>query len=129
VSAYDDARQCAGSKRNLPRLATKARATIPILRFQPPRHQNGWSASITGSDRFFHRIEGMADFYAALGLRHEMSGGLPPEEYIWDRYIRDSAPMSRKCVHDLYVFYLHAHSAEFKKLYGDAYEEMMGKCS
>ena len=109
-------------------VATKGRAAIPQLQFEAPRPQNGWSASLKGSDGFLHRIEGMSEFYGVLGLTRGASAETPPDEFIWARYIRDGAPLSLACLQNQYAVYLHIHSAEFRALYGQSHEARLGTC-
>jgi hypothetical protein len=109
-------------------VATKGRAAIPLLRYDAPRHQNGWSASLKGSDGFFHRIEPMAEFYGVLGLTREASAETPPDEFIWERYIRDGAPLSLACLQSQYAVYLYGRCAEFRELYALSYEERIRSC-
>ena len=122
--------ECAplGENRSCVDVAMKGRATIPLLQFDAPRPQNGWSACLKGSDGFFHRIGSTAEFYDALGHTREASGDMAPDEFIWARYIRDGAPMSLACLQNEFAAYLYDCSAEFRKLYGRSYEERIRSC-
>jgi hypothetical protein len=110
-------------------VAMVRRDAIPVLRHEAPTHHNGWSGSITNEHGFFHRIGKMSEFFAALGFREEKSGGVLPEEFIWERYTRDGAPLSPACIQGHYAVYLRAHSDEFRQLYGKAFEELAGQCT
>lgn len=101
---------------------------IMDLKFAAPRVSNGGFGSIAIGAESFHHINNMAEFYAALGYKADGSGGLLPEEFIWNRYIRDGALKSAKCLQIQIANFLYTHSASFKKLNGSAYEKMIGRC-
>lgn len=101
---------------------------IMDLKFAAPRVSNGGFGSIAIGTESFHRIDNIKEFYAALGYKADRAGSLLPEEFIWDRYVRDGASKSDRCMRTQIANYLYAHSASFKRLYGCAYEKMIGQC-
>lgn len=122
-----------GSK-SISRLARSAPAaptdggTLPDLKFMAPRVINHGFGSIAIGDGSSHHINNMGEFYAALGFKDNGGGGLLPEEFIWDRYTRDGASKSMRCLQIQIGNYLYTHSARFKELYGCAHEKMIGTC-
>lgn len=102
--------------------------TIPDFKFMPPRVINNGSGGIAIGDGSFHHINNLEEFYAALGIKDNGGGGLLPEEFIWDRYTRDGASKSMRCLQIQIGNYLYTHSARFKELYGCAHEKMIGTC-
>ena len=101
---------------------------IPRFKFIAPRAVRGGLGIIAIGDTVFHSISNIAAFYAALGFNPGVNDGLPPEEFIWERYTRDGASKSPSCMQVQIATYLHTHSAEFVKLYGRAYDAVIGKC-
>lgn len=101
---------------------------IMDLKFVAPRVSNGAFGNIAIGSESIHRINNIQEFYADLGYKADGAGGLLPEEFIWNRYIRDGASKSVRCMQSLIANYLYTHSASFKRLYGCAYEKMIGKC-
>lgn len=101
---------------------------IPDFKFLPPRVTNNGFGSIAIGGGSFHHINKMGEFYAALGFKDKNGDGLLPEEFIWDRYIREGASKSAWCLKMQIANYLYTHSARFKAQYGCAHDKMIGNC-
>lgn len=84
---------------------------------------------IFSGDDVYHQVSNFAEFYEALGYNPEMAKTpLLPDEFIWERYVRDGAVKSAKCLRVQIAVYLHKHSAKFNAKFGRAYDEMIGMC-
>lgn len=102
---------------------------LPIFAFElsNPKHEN--FGHITVCNRRFHPVNNSDEFYKALGYSSEIRAiGLLPDEFIWDRYNRQPAINSAKCLQPKIAEYLAVHSAKFKAEYGRGYVNMLGSC-
>jgi hypothetical protein len=71
-----------------------------------------------------HRIEDIKEFYQALGYSEDIAkAGLLPDEYIWEKFIKDAETKCHQCF-QLHIFkYLHQQSARFREIYQANLEE------
>ena len=104
--------------------------SIPLFQYTPSKFGKHKSGAVTVRREVFHAIGNMADFYAVLGYGEDAKNkGFVGEEFIWERYTRDAAPMSRQCLQSQISVYLNTCCAEFTTVYGGAYEASIGQCA
>ena len=89
-------------------------------------HNYGW---ITLAGEKVHRVGDQDEFYRALGYAEEVrEAGLLPDEFVWERYIRESAVKSAQCLQVQIAAYLRKHSVKFGEEFGHIFESMIGNC-
>lgn len=77
----------------------------------------------------YHRISDFDEFYSALGYSDDIrAAGMLPDEFIWDRYIRNNATKTSQCFQSKIRAYLNNHSERFREEYGSKFANMIGKC-
>ena len=104
--------------------------SIPLFDYDPPKVGRHNFGTIRLGDEIFHNISNMEDFYIAMGHDESARRKHPSgEEFIWERYTRDNAKMSKHCLQIQIQVYLHKNSTKFRELYGHKYDEMLGNCS
>ncbi len=65
-------------------------------------------------------------FYRVFGYTNEIAkSGIVPDEFIWDKYIKGAAAKYSVCYQMHIIEHLNEHSAKFRSLYGDQYENWM----
>lgn len=102
---------------------------IPLFQYHAPGMGPRRYGVISVGNGILHQIRDMGAFYRAMGHgQGERDKELCGDEFVWERYIRDGAPMSRQCLQVQIAAYLATHSEDFMNLYGAAYREMIGKC-
>ena len=103
---------------------------LPIFKidnFSSHRHRH-FQCVVANGD-VFHRVFDTKAFYETFGYTKEISAmRISPDEYIWEIFTRAGAPRSRACLQRLIVHYLRAHSPEFKQLYGNVADGLLGQC-
>lgn len=104
--------------------------TLPLFKYVPPRPVRGDFGRIVVGAEIFHQIDDCDEFYAAIGCKpgQAMASWLP-EEVLWDRYIRDGASMSGRCLQVQITAYLYRKLVEFRQRYGHVYDEMLERCN
>lgn len=103
--------------------------SIPHLQYHPAFPSNPLSGWITAGGEKIHHVADFDEFYEALGYTEEIRRtGLAAEEFLWERYRRDGAVKSGRCLQSLIAAYLNEHSAKFKEESVREYDEMGGKC-
>lgn len=101
---------------------------IPLFQYDLPKAGRKFG-TLTVAHEIFHEIRDTKDFYTALGYGEEAKNiGLMDNEFVWERYIRDGAKMSKQCLQWQISIYLHNHSSIFNELYGYVYDALLAKC-
>lgn len=79
----------------------------------------------------YHRIDNFDEFYRALGYTESVrkTSSILPDEFVWDRYVRDNTAASFHCLQARIKNYLYKRSARFVDEFGREYERMLGRCS
>jgi hypothetical protein len=89
---------------------------IPNFSYGPRDAKKNYVIELEGE--VIHRIENMEEFFAALGYSPEISKeGILPDEFIWERFVRDAEAKCRQCLNFHIFRYLHQHSVRFNELY------------
>ncbi len=105
-------------------------SSLPHLQYHlssPSSRDYGWI--VAGNERV-HRVGDQDEFYRALGYTDEdRHAGKLPDEYLWERYTRDGAVKSAKCLQVQIAAYLHKKSGKFKEQFGHAFDTIIGKCT
>ncbi len=103
---------------------------LPHFKYIQRKPVIGDQGCIAIGDKIRYRIENPDVFFAALGYTPEVqASGLQPDEFIWDRYTRDGAAMSKHCLQMQIATYLYRHSTDFAALHGPAFEQLKASCN
>jgi hypothetical protein len=95
---------------------------MPLFSFVTNAFHHKHYKCIVANDDVIDRIDYLDEFYKAFGYTIELAkAGVGADEFIWDNYINDSR--FHACMQMHVVQYLNKHSENFKKLYGEQYEE------
>ena len=76
------------------------------------------------------RGEDIHALYELFGYTNEMRiNQVEPEYYIWENYIKESAPKEQLCLQAIIITYLNDNSEKFREDYSEAYENWLGTCN
>jgi len=132
MTMFDRGSACAETTYGLPNDGAGAFAAVsafPLFHYEPRKIGQRPFGAITVAHETFHKVDDADEFYKAMGYDEVAKNkGLSGEEFLWDRYTRDNAKMSRHCLQVQIQAYLYKHSAEFRALYGSAYKATTGEC-
>lgn len=102
---------------------------MPVFSYNVPIIGVKRFGTINVDKNIVYLIEDMNDFYVAMGCdKKARESGLLDEEFIWYRYMRDGAEMSKNCLQVRIATYLKKNKPEFMWHYQKAYEIMIGQC-
>ena len=102
-------------------------SNIPFFSYASPKSKyNCWHIDV--KDEIFHYIVDPSEFFDALGYKSNLNIGMLPDEFVWERYIREKAIMSPHCIQMQICVYLQKHSLAFKMSYGSAIGDLEKKC-
>ena len=103
--------------------------SMPVFSYFVPKIGVRRFGTINVDKEVVYLIEDMNDFYAAMGCdKKARESGVLDEEFIWYRYMRDGAEMSKSCLQVRIATYLKKNSPEFMWHYQKAYEAMTEQC-
>jgi hypothetical protein len=78
--------------------------------------------------KVIHKIGDIDEFYHEFGYNRDMmKDGLSPEEYIWSRYIQNSACNFAVCIQIRIIKYLMKHSDKYREQCGDWLDEYLNE--
>jgi hypothetical protein len=99
---------------------------IPYFKYRTKDPSNKHLGCIVLAGEVIHKIEDLNEFHKALGYTRDIAkAGMLPDEFIWDRYIRDAAKNCKICFQLHIIEYLLKHSASFRKKYEGQCEDWM----
>jgi hypothetical protein len=103
--------------------------SLPKFQYDVPKVGCRTFGAITVQHQNVHQIDDMNVFYAAMGYdTNARESGFAEEVFIWERYMRDGAKMSKHCFQMQIATYLNKHAAKFFERYRQAYDAMLQKC-
>ena len=103
-------------------------SSLPHFKHEPPSVHSQLGRIFVG-DQVFHQIVDPTKFYETFGQKRDShQSDSFAEEFLWDRYRRDEAKMSKQCFNSQVAVYLHRYSDEFRELFAATYHAMIGKC-
>ena len=83
---------------------------IPYFKYRSRDPASKHYGCIELEGEVIHKIEDMTEFHKAFGYSVDIAkAGILPDEFIWDRYIRDSARNCNSCFQLHIIEYLLKH--------------------
>lgn len=91
---------------------------IPYFEYQPPARYNNKCGAIKLHGEVIYEIEKIEEFYSAVGYTPEVAKKeIWPDEFIWEKYFKDTDKNCPCCFQQHLVGYLLRHSEIFSKKY------------
>ena len=100
---------------------------IPHFKYRSKKTSNNNYGCIELGEEVIHEIRNLDEFHKALGYTVDMAkAGILPDEYIWEKYIKDTETRCHTCFQLHIIEYLLKHSATFREKYKTKSEEWIG---